>query len=95
MSRHEGGPPKVQRTRGGSAGREIRNTYFLVNCFSGEPGIFRVAVNGNKLEKILSLKGFRPAGTFGAWLSLTPNDDPLVLRDVGPPEIYALSWEAP
>jgi hypothetical protein len=52
-------------------------------------------VNGNKLEKILSLKGFRPAGTFGAWLSLTPNDDPLVLRDVGPPEIYALSWEAP
>jgi hypothetical protein len=57
---------------------------FLVNVFGAEPGIFRVAVNGNKLEKILSLKGFRPAGTFGAWLSLTPNDDPLVLRDGRP-----------
>jgi len=75
--------------------RDSKHIYFLVNVFGAEPGIFRVAVNGNKLEKILSLKGFRPAGTFGAWLSLTPNDDPLVLRDVGPPEIYALSWEAP
>jgi hypothetical protein len=54
-----------------------------------------VAVSNNNLEKILSLKDFRSAGTFGAWLSLTPDDDPLVLRDVAPPEIYALAWDAP
>jgi len=58
-------------------------------------GIFRVAVSSNRPQKILSLKDFQSAGTFGAWLSLTPEDDPLVLRDAGPSEIYALSWEAP
>ena len=58
-------------------------------------GIFRVAVRSNKPEEILSLRDFRPAGAFGNWLSLTPEDDPLVLRDAGPPEIYALSWDAP
>ena len=58
-------------------------------------GIFRVAVSSNKPEEILSLKDFRPAGTYGAWLSLTAEDDPLVLRDAGPPEIYALAWDAP
>jgi dipeptidyl aminopeptidase/acylaminoacyl peptidase len=72
--------------------RDSKYIYFL--GFGAEPGIFRIAVNNN-LEKILSLKDFRPAGTFGASLSLTPDDDPLVLRDVGPPEIYALTWEAP
>jgi WD40 repeat protein len=73
--------------------RDSKYIYFM--GFGAEPGIFRVAVNTNKLERILSLMDFPPAGTFGAWLSLTPDDDPLVLRDVGPPEIYALTWEAP
>lgn len=54
-----------------------------------------MAVSDNKVEKVLSLKNFRSAGTFGAWLSLTPNDDPLLLRDIAPPEIYALAWDAP
>jgi eukaryotic-like serine/threonine-protein kinase len=58
-------------------------------------GIFRVAVSSTKPQEILSLKDFRSAGTFGAWLSLTPEDEPLVLRDVSPPEIYALAWDAP
>jgi Tol biopolymer transport system component len=74
--------------------RDSKYIYFL----SGEAtieNVFRVAVTNNKLEKVLSLKDFRSAGTFGAWLSLTPEDEPLVLRDVSPPEIYALSWDAP
>jgi DNA-binding winged helix-turn-helix (wHTH) protein/Tol biopolymer transport system component len=73
--------------------KDSKFVYFL--DAEGETGVFRVSVDSNKLERILSLKGFREAGTWGAWLSLTPEDDPLVLRDVGPPEIYALSWDAP
>ena len=73
--------------------KDSKFVYFLK--LDGEPGVFRVSVDSNKLERILSLKGFREVGTWGAWLSLTPKDDPLVLRDVGPPEIYALSWDAP
>jgi len=74
--------------------RDSKYVYFLAGLTTIE-GVFRVAVSSNKPEEILSLKGFRSAGTFGAWLSLTPEDDPLVLRDVGPPEIYALAWDAP
>jgi WD40 repeat protein len=73
--------------------KDSKYVYFLIPDV--EPGIFRISVDNNKLAKILSLKDFRPAGTFGASFSLTPDDDPLVLRDVGPPEIYALSWDAP
>ena len=74
--------------------RDSKYIYFLSGSATIE-GVFRVAVSSNKPEEILNLKGFRSAGTFGAWLSLTPEDDPLVLRDVAPPEIYALAWDAP
>jgi hypothetical protein len=74
--------------------RDSRYIYFLAGGATIE-GVFRVAVSDNKVEKVLSLKNFRSAGTFGAWLSLTPNDDPLLLRDIAPPEIYALAWDAP
>jgi hypothetical protein len=75
--------------------RDSKYIYFLADASATIEGVFRVAVSNNNLEKILSLKDFRSAGTFGAWLSLTPDDDPLVLRDVAPPEIYALAWDAP
>jgi Tol biopolymer transport system component len=74
--------------------RDSRYIYFLSGEESFE-GLFRLAVSNNKVEKLLSLKDFRSAGTFGGWLSLTPEDEPLVLRDVSPPEIYALTWDAP
>jgi hypothetical protein len=72
-----------------------RYVYFFAASSADGPGIFRVAVSNKKPERVASLKDFRTAGTFGAWLSLTPEDEPLVLRDVGPPEIYAFSWDAP
>ncbi len=74
--------------------RDSKYVYFLAFNPNLE-GVFRVTVRNNKLDKIVDLKNFRPAGSWGAWLSLTPEDDPLVLRDVGPPEIYALSLDAP
>jgi hypothetical protein len=41
------------------------------------------------------LKNFRQAGASGSWLGLAPDDSPLLLRDTGTEEIYALDWEAP
>jgi hypothetical protein len=29
------------------------------------------------------------------WFGLTPDDSPLVLRDTGTQEIYALDWQEP
>jgi Tol biopolymer transport system component len=58
-------------------------------------GVFRVAVGDNRPEKILSLQNFRLTGRLGVWFPLTPNDAPLVLRDLSTQEIYALDWETP
>ncbi len=41
----------------------------------------------------MSLKKLRLAGTLG-WTGLALDDSPLVLRDVGSHEIYALDWQA-
>jgi hypothetical protein len=45
---------------------------------------------------LASLMGFRLAqGVFGAWTGWTPDDQPLMLRDVGTQDIYALEWQTP
>ena len=41
-----------------------------------------------------SLKNLRLTGTY-AWTGLAADDSPLMLRDVGTQEIYALDWQAP
>ena len=54
-----------------------------------------VRIDDGHVEVVASLKGFsRPHG-YGWWFGLAPDDSPLVLRDVGTHEIYALDWEAP
>jgi eukaryotic-like serine/threonine-protein kinase len=56
----------------------------------------RVAIADHRVEVIVSLKGFRRASSsLGQWFGLGPDDTPLVLRDVGTSEIYALDWDAP
>jgi hypothetical protein len=74
--------------------RDGKYVYFL-RYVGSEGGIFRVAVGDNRPERILSLQNFPTTGRWGAWLSLTPKDDPLVLRDASTQEIYALEWETP
>jgi len=56
----------------------------------------RVRIGDHHVEVIASLKGFRRAlSSLGQWFGLAPDDTPLVLRDVGTSEIYALDWDAP
>ena len=60
------------------------------------PAIFRIRVSDHKVEQLVSLKDFRLAGGLvGAWFGLAPDDSPLLLRNVGTQEIYALDWDAP
>jgi len=53
-----------------------------------------VRVNDAKMERLFSLKSVRRTGT-AEWTGLAPDDSPLLLRDIGTEEIYALDWEAP
>jgi Tol biopolymer transport system component len=55
-----------------------------------------VRIGDRKIERLASLKDFRLApGVFGAWVGWTPDDQPLMLRDVGTQDIYALEWQTP
>jgi hypothetical protein len=48
------------------------------------------------LEEVVSLKDFRTTGWAGAtWTGPALDDSPLMLRDIGTQEIYALDWQAP
>jgi eukaryotic-like serine/threonine-protein kinase len=61
-----------------------------------EAAIYRVRISDRKLEKVVSLKGIRlTIGEVGTWGGLAADDSPLVLRDVGSQEIYALDLQRP
>ena len=62
----------------------------------GQPrGVFRVRISDRKLEEVVSLKDLRQAPGWGEWAGLAPDDSPLLVRDAGTQDIYALDWEAP
>ena len=76
--------------------REGDYIYFLGVPSEGQAGgIFRVRISDRKLEQVVSLKDFRHAPGWGQWVGLAPDDSPLLLRDAGTQDIYALTWEAP
>jgi Tol biopolymer transport system component/predicted Ser/Thr protein kinase len=60
-----------------------------------QPSVMRVRIRDRKLERVADLKNFRQTGYWGFWLGLALDDSPLLLRDTGTQEIYALDWEAP
>jgi len=61
-----------------------------------EPAVLRVRISDRKVEEIASLKDVRQTGFRGAiWTGLAPDDSPLVLRDIGTQEIYALDLQTP
>jgi hypothetical protein len=75
--------------------RDGKFIYFDVWSAS-EPAIDRVRVIDRKVERVVSLKGYRRAwGPMGPWMGLAPDDSPLVLHDVGVQEIYALDVQLP
>jgi DNA-binding winged helix-turn-helix (wHTH) protein/Tol biopolymer transport system component len=65
--------------------------YFL--RMTGDAGIYRIRLAGGRAERIVDLKGFQYTGYFGFWMGLDPEDNPLLLRDVGGDDIYALALE--
>ena len=58
-----------------------------------DPGVFRVRVTGDNVERIVDLKRFRHTGAFSLWFGLDPTDTPMLIRDVGTDDIYALTLE--
>jgi len=65
--------------------------YFLHE--ENQPSVMRVRIRDHKLERVADLKNFRQAGFWYVWLGMAPDDSPLLLRDTGTQEIYALDWK--
>jgi eukaryotic-like serine/threonine-protein kinase len=63
---------------------------------SADPAIYRVSLANRQPERIASLKDFRRVvQPWTSWMGLTPQGDPLLMRDTGTQEVYALDFEAP
>ena len=58
-----------------------------------DSAVMRVRLADGHVEEVASLKGMRLAGRLaGLAYALTPEGDPLVLRDIGTQEMYSLDW---
>ncbi len=56
---------------------------------------FSIRIEDRKIEKLASLAGIRTTGTYGAYCAFAPDGSPIILRDLGMLEIYALDVELP
>jgi serine/threonine protein kinase/Tol biopolymer transport system component len=69
------------------------NYIYFVNVDQNKPAVERVRIRDQKFETVADLKNLRQTGFFGIWLGLAPDDSPLLLRDTGTQDIYALDWK--
>jgi Tol biopolymer transport system component len=67
--------------------------YFLHSL--ANPEVLRVRISDHKEELVVDLKNLHTTGYWGASLGLTPDDSPLLLRDLGTQDVYSLDWKAP
>jgi serine/threonine protein kinase/Tol biopolymer transport system component len=75
--------------------RDGRYIYFD-GTSANTQALVRVRVSDGTLEEVASLKDLRrAAGPFAQWQGLAPDGSPLVLRDTGTQEIYALDVNLP
>ena len=71
--------------------RDSRFLYVL--RFGRDQGVFRVPVAGGKVERVVNMNDWHLTGMLGFSMSLDATDAPLVLRDTGSDDIYALTLE--
>jgi Tol biopolymer transport system component/predicted Ser/Thr protein kinase len=73
--------------------RDGRYVYFL--RWPKNLAVLRVRISDHHVEPVADLKNVLITGYYGIWLGLAPDDSPLLLRDAGSQDIYALDWESP
>jgi len=56
--------------------------------------VMRVRVSDRKIEQVADVKDFLATGRFGGALALTPDDQPLLLRDTGTQDVYSVDWQS-
>jgi hypothetical protein len=72
--------------------RDGKNIYFL--RYGPNQAVLKIPVAGGKEERVFDLTNWHITGVYGFSMSLDPTDAPLVIRDTGTDDIYALTLEA-
>jgi DNA-binding winged helix-turn-helix (wHTH) protein/Tol biopolymer transport system component len=72
-----------------SFSRDGRFVYFMRD--GPGKGLYRIPVAGGKEVRLVDMTDWHMTGVFGPWMSLDPSGAPLVLRDTGSIDIYALT----
>ena len=73
--------------------RDSRWLYFESGDSNDRFSIQRVARGGGKPELVAHLPGINAAGWWG-WFGLDAKENPVIMRDIGRHEIYALTLES-
>jgi hypothetical protein len=55
--------------------------------------VVRISVPGGKIERVLDLSNIRLGGYWPGWVSLLPDNSPLLMRDKSTQEIYRLELQ--
>jgi DNA-binding winged helix-turn-helix (wHTH) protein/Tol biopolymer transport system component len=73
-----------------------RYIYFSTLFFRrSDSGIFRLQLSTGEIEKLLASPEFPLDGVWGTWFGLTPDGDPLVVRNLTTSDLYALDLDLP
>lgn len=73
--------------------RDGQHIYFDTTL-TKDANFFRIRISDHKLERLVNLNGeHRLWGDLGPWTGLTPDDSPLLIRDISSQEIYAIEWK--
>jgi serine/threonine protein kinase/Tol biopolymer transport system component len=74
---------------------DSKHIYFDTGS-SKQLAIYRVRVADRKPERLIDLQNFRRVvDPWVSWMGLTPDGSPLLMRDIGSEEVYALDFEEP
>jgi serine/threonine protein kinase/Tol biopolymer transport system component len=68
--------------------------YVYVLDYRQKNAVIRVRVSDGKLELVTDVKDFPATGRYGAALALTPDDQPILLRDTGAQDVYSVDWHS-
>jgi Tol biopolymer transport system component/DNA-binding winged helix-turn-helix (wHTH) protein len=68
--------------------RDSRFIYFREGL-----GVSRISVMQGEVKKVVDLKNWHMTGWYHSWAGLDPTDAPLLLRDIGSSDIYALTLD--
>jgi hypothetical protein len=76
--------------------RDGQYVFFSTLFFNhDDAGIYRWQVSTGRLEKVVGAPDFGLGGTYGVWVGVTPDGDPLVVRDMSTVDLYALDLDLP